>query len=65
MNKLLECPRILEDKTMDDKLKYIHYNDKQNYPIFIILKFGHYFFETNNYNSKKVPKVYEYIYTWL
>ena len=47
---------------MKDKMKYIHYNDKQNYPIFIILKFGHYLLETNNYNSKKVPKVYEYIH---
>ena len=43
---------IIKDKTMGNKLMYIHNCDKQNFPFntlkFLVEKFGHYQFEPTN-----------------
>ena len=53
MSKNYEKTGILRDKTMDDKLKYIPSDDKQNYQ-FCIFKLVIQMFKTNQSNVKKI-----------
>ena len=59
----LHFSEILRDQTMDNKLMYISNNNMQNHlsckSKFLVKKFGHYWLQTTNQGSIKVPFEYE------